>query len=411
MSPLYSGLSQKLTQNNNTIGGVVVESFSFGNTSPPLSVNVNNNPNCVNASLITMNKINNLITLRDIITASSCAYILPLYLPNIYSPILEKLLPKKSQDLITNYNIWGTSGLIPTNLDSQCTLDIINNSCEVPYGYDNKSCTKYNEHCYSNTAIQCSKNSECAYNISKLQCANTIPNHSDLNCRLTIPYGCLCNQQNKPYTTPVPQKLYSQMTKITDGGFSDMFGILPLLARKVKHIIVFQNTSGSKLDYSDNCDLSALFGRCASTCQPAGQIALNTVQVFKSEVWDDVKKQFINCQNSGGPIFARLNIDVLENMNNGVTGGYTVDILFIMIYPASKRFLSKLSTEILNQINVSSVLFGDFYGFPAFPFIMQNYDLGLVSALIDQTNFLSSYTDWCINQPELKKHIDEMFNY
>ena len=413
MTPLYSGLSQIITKNNNTIGGVVIESFAFGNTNPPASIDFNINAGCLNPTMKSLNSINNFLTLRDMVTASSCAFILPIYSPNVFSPILNELLPSSAKKLITDYNIWGTSGLIPTNSDSQCTLNLFNNTCDVPYGYDKNSCTKYLQRCYSNTQEQCSKDSDCEYDITKLQCVNNIPNHSDLNCRLTIPYGCKCIEQDIPYTTPIPQELYSQTTKITDGGFSDMFGILSLLSRNVKHIIVFQNTSGTALDYSDNCDLSALFGKCDITkCQPAGQMALNTVKVFKENEWENnIVKKFIACQKTGGPIFARTNLEVLPNLDNGVSGGYIVDILFIMIFPASKRFLDNLPKEILNQINVSSVLFGDFYGFPAFPFIMQNYSLGLLSALLDQTNFLSSYTDWCMNQPELKVHIDEMFNY
>ena len=97
---------------------------------------------------------------------------------------------------------------------------------------------------------------------------------------------------------------------------------------------------------------------------------------------------------------------------HGIEGNYEVDILMILLQPASK-FLNKLPLEIKNEITFvpltsikSPGLFNDF---PLYATFFQNLNAGLVSLTLEQSNFLSSYTDWCLNQPELKVHIQEMF--
>ena len=95
-------------------------------------------------------------------------------------------------------------------------------------------------------------------------------------------------------------------------------------------------------------------------------------------------------------------MDVYINGNN-----YKVDVLFICL-ELSLRFLSQLPEEVRSQIGPDENLL--FANFPNFSYLMQTSPY-LVYYSLEQVNLLSSYTDWCLNQPELKVHIDEMFSW
>lgn len=415
MTPLYSGIPQLIVQNNNKIGGNLVETFAFGNSKPPLTdINFTlASDNCLNSYNAKLQRISVPRTLKDLIGTSSTVYASVLYDQRSISSILDTLLPDSSIELIPSYNIWGSSQLSLTTSDSQCTSDLINGGCKVPNGYDSKSCSRINAKCYSNTATQCNSNSQCSWQFSKGECANTNSNNSDLNCRSNAsffnPIGCKCITGTS-YIQTNTQNLYNQSAKLSDGGFSDNTGVISLLSREVKHIISFQNGT-SLSDFSDNCDLKALFGLAKTNCYVEGQLSMNTIQVFKTTDFNNIFSQFQKTFNSGGPTFARANLEVLPNLNNGIVGKYTVDILFVILLPSSK-FVNSLPLEVKNQItNTSSLSRGDFNNFPNYATFFPNLNMGGISLTLSQTNLLSTYTDWCLNQPELKTHIDQLFGY
>ena len=405
MTPLYSGVPQSITQNNNTIGGYLVENFAFGNTEAPTDIQISSNTlPCSLPYFTSLKKNNEIRTLRDMLGPSSIAFASVLYQPQNISNILATLLPKSSTELIPKYNIWGDTPPVPTTSDSQCTSDLIKGGCKVPYGYDVNSCARIGPQCYSITAPQCTKNSDCNWSFSKLQCVNKNKNTSELTCRANPsffkPLGCKCVSP-PTYTANNSKYLNNQNAKLSDGGAGDNLGILSLLARGVKKIIAFING----LNYYDpNCDILALFGKAPPDCVVGGSSANNQNQVFNSRDYENILlPEFKNNTKDGGPAFARLSLDVLPNYNNCITGGYKADLLLINLQPCD-RFLNRLPDGVKNQINS-----GLFSNFPNYKTFFQNLNLGIISLTFEQSNLLSTYTDWCLNQPELKKNVEQMF--
>lgn len=209
---------------------------------------------------------------------------------------------------------------------------------------------------------------------------------------------------------------YSELLRIGDGAFSDYLGILGLLSRGVRYIICFNNTETSINNSKNNCDnsLLSLFGLGKQSCLLSNP-SLNNIQVFDSKDYDSkVLHQFQNTYDIGGPTFARTKLNVLPNKIYGIDGNYIVDILFIMLQP-SRNFIKELNIDIRKEITYNNLtspeVHGEFNNFPNYLTFFQNLNKGVTSLTLPQINLLSSYTDWCLQQPELKKHIIEMYNY
>ena len=406
MTPLYSGIPQIITQNTNTIGGYLVENFAFGNTEAPTSFEMSfNNPPCLLPYFANLKKTNNIRTLRDMLGVSSTAFAGALYMPQNISSILSLLLPSEASQLIPLYNIWGNTPPIATSSDSQCTNEYTTGGCKAPNGYDKNSCTRVGAQCYSITAPQCYNSGNCKWSWSNFQCINKDTNNSNLTCRRNPsffnPLGCKCISA-PTYTASTKKVLNNQMARLSDGAFSDNLGILSLLARGVKKIICFVNGIDN---YDSNCDIQALFGIAADSCVTIGSLANNQIKVFNSADYTNILiPQFKENTKNGGPAFARVSLNVLQNLNNCILGGYNVDLILINLQPCD-RFLNILSTEVKNQISSS----GSFNNFPRYKTFFQNLNFGIISLTLQQFNLLSTYTDWCLNQPELKTQVQQMF--
>ena len=105
-------------------------------------------------------------------------------------------------------------------------------------------------------------------------------------------------------------------------------------------------------------------------------------------------------------------MQVLKNELNGVGGDYSVDLL-IIILQTSSNFLKLLPEETRKEITHVPITAlkrhrGTLNDFPNYEVAFQNLDKGMLYYTLPQINILSSYTDWCLQQPELKKHVFEM---
>jgi hypothetical protein len=430
MTPLYSGMAQSITQNNNSIGGITVETFAFGSASPPNNFQIPMaNSLCLNQYNMNLQRTSDVCKLSDMLASSSSAYAGGFYYPQNINPLLAKILPSSATQLIPSYSIWGTSPPSLTTADSQCKYNVLTGGCDVPNGYDPNSCSKIGIQCYSNTAQQCTSNNQCTYSFSKLQCANTNPSNSDLNCRTNPsffnPLQCKC-VSSSPYTQSNIQNLYSETAALGDGGSADNHSIVSLLARGVKHIISLINNSTTQVVGGTTiCDLMGLFGIAPSSCTSPFGTNLNTNQVFKVEDYNVLQAQLSNNFKNTGLTYARLSLTVLTNLNSGVAGGYTVDILFVFVQTCI-GFNSKLSSDIQKQItniplvSTSAITsdIGQFNNFPVYSVFFQNPTLGMLALTLGQANLLTTYTDWYLTEIERVTNtsgkggvITQMFSY
>lgn len=207
-------------------------------------------------------------------------------------------------------------------------------------------------------------------------------------------------------TTPVP---------LGDGADCDRNGITSLLSRNVKHIISIINcdndidANATAETYSDFCALNILnlFGlNNDDLCKDTKHYLYesNANQVFQKSDWPAFAQQFLDTRATGGPVFSRSKLLVLPNYLLGVTGGYYVDLLVIVVQTSSiyNNLLPKSITDTFSNLS------GPFPNFPNYPMIDKTFNL-LISLKKHQINLLSSYVEWCVLYPTLKNIIISMY--
>ena len=237
--------------------------------------------------------------------------------------------------------------------------------------------------------------------------------------------------------TPTP----SAPTPVRDGGLIDNLALLPLVARRVRHIVCLWNKNDAPVfihkdaaghvvqplpDGSNGClgleDLTMYFGvfshertprmvpctggkSCTNTCVdptcatchselPAGA-DLTEVQIFHTADMYGVLDQLVKTKQSGGPTWARQSLAVRPNTKYGVTGGYMLDLLIIMLQP-SRDFEASLPP------GVASALPTGFPNYPAHP--SSNFSLTPL-----EINALSLYTQWSLYHPDVRQQLRGMF--
>jgi hypothetical protein len=207
-------------------------------------------------------------------------------------------------------------------------------------------------------------------------------------------------------TTPVP---------LGDGADCDRNGISSLLSRNVKHIISIINCDNDISDnanvetYSDFCELNILnlFGlNNDDLCKDIKHYLYesNANQVFQKNDWPAFAQQFLDTRATGGPVFSRSKLLVLPNYLLGITGGYYVDLLVIVVQTSSiyNNLLPKSITDMFSDLS------GPFPNFPNYPMIDSKLNL-LISLKKHQINLLDSYVEWCVLYPSLKNNIISMY--
>jgi hypothetical protein len=217
------------------------------------------------------------------------------------------------------------------------------------------------------------------------------------------------------YNFICPKVPFKEVLSYTgDGGISDNTGIMNLVARNCKYIIAFNNTSDNFETSSGvynfcNSSLLQLFGlynqyNCSNTFN---QPNIDSIQIFNSSDWVSFSQQFIDTSATGGPSYARAQLQVLPNLQNGIKGNYIVDLLVISLQPSTNY-------NILLPKNISDT-FNDQRGpFPNFPnYATIGEDVAkLLQLTPSQINLLQCYTYWSINnssKSELKNEILDMY--
>lgn len=179
--------------------------------------------------------------------------------------------------------------------------------------------------------------------------------------------------------------------KLVDGYRANNTGILPLLARGCKKILMFVNNLSIRKNYC-NTDLYELFGICSQNCNFPG--LTDTVKVFNEDDWNKMEEQFEDHKIDGGPVYCRVKLPVLENKHNCIKGGYDVELLIYLLYP-SQNFIDRLPSEIASEIKKD----GKFDHFPNYKTVFQNDD-SMSEYTPEQFNLLFYYTQWCLKETE-----------
>lgn len=259
----------------------------------------------------------------------------------------------------------------------------------------------------------------------------------------------------KPDPVNPPSAEYAHM----DGGMNDIMGIMPLLARGVKNIIVFFNTSSASefhppviavpemSEQEVKCigvpeQLPALFGKLSDNyvrttygfTHVDGPLYEN--QVFAPEGYNRMLRDFQEDYKGGRPYFHCGEYRVLRNDFWKIKGGYTVKICWFMLGPAKlqasgqhpaglaphqKEANERVQLEWIRELPHSTRLVFDptyhpgdprpreaaaFKTFPLYATFMANRNR-VIDLDPAQVNALSQYTSWSVkkNAGALKKHL------
>ncbi len=188
--------------------------------------------------------------------------------------------------------------------------------------------------------------------------------------------------------------IVSAPTPHGDGGFTDNFGLMPLLARGVKNIIVFANVNG---EFGQNDDLASYF-EAVPNPGATGNKSLNTV--FKLAGYNAMKKQFLADKLAGRPL-VYCNADaggsgwsVLPNAIYEVKPYDGLHICWVYIHAADAW--SKQITDTRLQAQLAGK---DFSTFPWYDTFKQ------LKLDTPHVNLLADLTSWVLTDAQVIKRI------
>lgn len=180
------------------------------------------------------------------------------------------------------------------------------------------------------------------------------------------------------------KNVMSEHLHFGDGGFVDNYGIMQLLRRDVKNIMVMINSETAfrftknvavedRAGFSIDCaDLNHLLDEKGKTIAEKKLNLLNfdsqlpclfgvhqyhlawnfaptrwsgsKMQVFEKDAFVEVVNEMLNNLRSGGPVYACRKLKVLENKFHGIRGGYEANVCFVSMQRC-KDWLDELPEE------------------------------------------------------------------
>jgi predicted acylesterase/phospholipase RssA len=169
--------------------------------------------------------------------------------------------------------------------------------------------------------------------------------------------------------------------EIGDGGILENLGIMPLLARKVKNIIVFVNTKdelrGGGLGLI-NTSIPPLFGQTPG---------FETNHVFPASQYQKLVEGLLAAKEVGQTVMFRDRYTVMGNAHHGIQGGWEANILWVYNerVPAWEQ---RLPQEIRRWIGLGSLA-----NFPHYRTFFQNPP-AVVDLSAKQTQMLAHLSCW-----------------
>ncbi|HEX9887720.1 MAG TPA: hypothetical protein VGA70_14580 [Longimicrobiales bacterium] len=190
-----------------------------------------------------------------------------------------------------------------------------------------------------------------------------------------------------------------------DGGNLENFGLIALLKRGVRNIVVFVNTS-TKLKNFDvkkppatddiDCDIPPLFGLAGCT------EAMERNQVFAQEAFSTVAQGLIDARygtTPNGTVMFQSPLAVRDNAWWGLKGGWTANVLWVY-NERVMRWEGQLPADVAQAIadGNASKPSGPFQHFPNYLTMFQNSYTELVELTAEQVNLLAALSCWNVTE-------------
>ncbi|MCB1020095.1 MAG: patatin-like phospholipase family protein [Acidobacteria bacterium] len=194
-----------------------------------------------------------------------------------------------------------------------------------------------------------------------------------------------------------------------DGGSLENFGVIPLLLRGVKRMVVFVNAErrlsmdydpGEKAPWTQpsiqelDGNLSTLFGILPSDRQ---QPPTPNNQVFRTEDFRGVVRALQAAQRAGGPAIVRTRLEVQPNDWWGLDGGWNADICWVYLERVDE-FDSKLAPEVTQLVEAGRSAARNektpYWGFPNYRTMFQGGKMEILAMSPGEANLLADFTSW-----------------
>ena len=187
-----------------------------------------------------------------------------------------------------------------------------------------------------------------------------------------------------------------------DGGFTDNLGLMPLLVRQVRNIIVFVN---AKSEFDENRDVEAFF-RPVLERGPTGDKSMNSV--FEEARYHDLLANFRKRLAQGQAlVYCGRGWSVKGNELYNVSGYGGLNICWVYNHSAT-RWEDELLAGVrpLLKETGSNDQLGSFARFPWFETFAENKP-NLIRLTVAQVNLLANLSSWSITNDESVRRIAE----
>jgi hypothetical protein len=195
-----------------------------------------------------------------------------------------------------------------------------------------------------------------------------------------------------------------------DGGGIENLGVMPLLARHLHNILVFNNTSEPCVER--NSDMQALF---LPSAEPDVTSDTRGDQVFDPEKWEEVKNAMVAQREAGQPqVYCGVDWSVQRNQRYNIRAYDHVNICFVYNASAAEwETLLAKSPGVLSLLKDpkakdttpgacrargTTVGTGKLQNFPYFATFEQNKP-HLIQLTVPQVNLFANLTAWTISNP------------
>lgn len=213
---------------------------------------------------------------------------------------------------------------------------------------------------------------------------------------------------DEQYWPPVPAgstQPAAQQFLFGDGGNLENYGIIPLLVRGVKNIVVFINTEtklsttydSTSAPTSADIDMSlaALFGFPTNWAPQTPGTPDN--QVFPQSDWQTLVSSMQALKNGGQAIVQSSSHQLQRNDWWGLAGGSTVNVLWVYLDTVKDWQGAIKSDEVRIELDLGNHGIGSFPHFPNYRTIDENLPVwSLVKLTRSQVNLLSDLTCWVV---------------
>ena len=209
-----------------------------------------------------------------------------------------------------------------------------------------------------------------------------------------------------PWTDASPE---ARTFTFGDGGSLENFGVIPLLLRGVRRMVVFVNTERRlSLDYDPgesepwtqpsiqelDGNFSTLFGILPHDRQ---QPPTPNNQVFRSEDLRGVLRALQTAQRAGGPAIVRTRLEVQPNDWWGLDGGWRVDVCWVYLEQV-REWDSKLQPEVARLVEAGRAAAPKdktpYWGFPNYKTMFQGGKMEILAMSPGEASLLADFTSW-----------------